>query len=42
MEKSKSIFLQEGHLLVLISGLIRYLLEPVAEGPGIHHLLPAG
>jgi len=42
MEKSKSIFLQEEHVLVLISGSIRYLLEPVAEGPGFYHLLSAG
>ena len=30
---------QEGHVLVLISGSIRYLLEPVAEDLGFHHLL---
>jgi len=30
---------QEGHTLVLISGSIRYLLEPVAEDLGFHHLL---
>jgi HAD superfamily hydrolase (TIGR01490 family) len=30
---------QEGHFLVLISGSIRYLLEPVAEDLGFHHLL---
>ena len=30
---------QKGHVLVLISGSIRYLLEPVAEDLGFHHLL---
>lgn len=30
---------QEGHVLVLISGSIRYFLEPVAEDLGFHHLL---
>jgi HAD superfamily hydrolase (TIGR01490 family) len=30
---------QEGHVLVLISGSIRYLLEPVAKDLGFHHLL---
>ena len=30
---------QDGHILVLISGSIRYLLEPVAEDLGFHHLL---
>jgi len=30
---------QEGHVLVLISGSIRYLLEPVAEDLGFHHLV---
>lgn len=30
---------QQGHVLVLISGSIRYLLEPVAEDLGFHHLL---
>jgi len=30
---------QEDHLLVLISGSIRYLLEPVAEDLGFQHLL---
>jgi HAD superfamily hydrolase (TIGR01490 family) len=30
---------QKGHILVLISGSIRYLLEPVAEDLGFHHLL---
>ena len=30
---------QEGHVLVLISGSIRYLLEPVAADLGFHHLL---
>ena len=30
---------QEGHVLVLISGSIRYLLEPVAEDLGFHYLL---
>jgi HAD superfamily hydrolase (TIGR01490 family) len=30
---------QEGHVLVLISGSIRYLLKPVAEDLGFHHLL---
>jgi HAD superfamily hydrolase (TIGR01490 family) len=30
---------QDGHVLVLISGSIRYLLEPVAEDLGFHHLL---
>lgn len=30
---------QEGHLLVLISGSIRYMLEPVADDLGFHHLL---
>jgi HAD superfamily hydrolase (TIGR01490 family) len=30
---------QEGHVLVLISGSIRYLLEPVVEDLGFHHLL---
>ena len=30
---------QNGHVLVLISGSIRYLLEPVAEDLGFHHLL---
>ena len=31
--------LQNGHVLVLISGSIRYLLEPVAEDLGFHHLI---
>jgi len=30
---------QDGHILILISGSIRYLLEPVAEDLGFHHLL---
>ena len=30
---------QEGHVLVLISGSIRYLLEPVVEDLGFDHLL---
>ena len=30
---------QEGHILVLISGSIRYLLEPVAADLGFDHLL---
>ena len=30
---------QDGHVLVLISGSIRYLLEPVAKDLGFHHLL---
>ena len=30
---------QDGHILVLISGSIRYLLEPVVEDLGFHHLL---
>ena len=30
---------QKGHVLVLISGSIRYLLEPVTEDLGFHHLL---
>ena len=30
---------RDGHVLVLISGSIRYLLEPVAEDLGFHHLL---
>lgn len=30
---------QKGHVLVLISGSIRYLLEPVVEDLGFHHLL---
>jgi HAD superfamily hydrolase (TIGR01490 family) len=30
---------QQGHVLVLISGSIRYLLEPVAEDLGFDHLL---
>jgi len=30
---------QKGHILVLISGSIRYLLEPVAEDLGFHYLL---
>jgi len=30
---------REGHILVLISGSIRYLLEPVAEDLGFDHLL---
>jgi len=30
---------QKGHVLVLISGSIRYLLEPVADDLGFHHLL---
>ncbi len=30
---------KEGHVLVLISGSIRYLLEPVAEDLGFKHLL---
>jgi HAD superfamily hydrolase (TIGR01490 family) len=30
---------QEGHVLVLISGSVRYLLEPVAEDLGFDHLL---
>jgi len=30
---------QDGHVLVLISGSIRYLLEPVAEDLGFDHLL---
>jgi len=30
---------REGHVLVLISGSIRYLLEPVAEDLGFDHLL---
>jgi HAD superfamily hydrolase (TIGR01490 family) len=30
---------ERGHILVLISGSIRYLLEPVVEDLGFHHLL---
>jgi HAD superfamily hydrolase (TIGR01490 family) len=30
---------QQGHVLILISGSIRYLLEPVVEDLGFHHLL---
>jgi HAD superfamily hydrolase (TIGR01490 family) len=30
---------EQGHVLVLISGSIRYLLEPVAKDLGFHHLL---
>ena len=30
---------REGHILILISGSVRYLLEPVAADLGFHHLL---